>query len=65
MRYALKIEPSVPFSFCDGCRFFDLRTEEIFIDDQKEIVGMCDNEDICVNAVRLSETLNKEARNED
>lgn len=47
------IDPNLPFDFCDGCRFFELRTEELFKDDKKIIFADCYNAEICINAIKL------------
>lgn len=50
----MSIDPNLPFDFCDGCRFFDLRTEELFLDGKKIIFADCYNAEICINAVKLA-----------
>lgn len=49
------IDPMLPFNFCDGCRFFELRVEKI-VEDGKEIIiaADCYHAEVCINAVRLS-----------
>lgn len=51
-----KIDPYLPFSFCDGCRYFELREETVKDDSGRTVIIAqdCYNAEVCMNAVYLS-----------
>lgn len=49
-----QIDPYLPFNFCDGCRFFELRTEEVKEDGKTVVIAAdCYNAEVCINAIKL------------
>lgn len=58
----MKIDPYLPFSFCDKCRFFELRTEKVELDNGSVIVAAdCYNAEVCINAIKLYKREEEEA----
>ena len=57
------IDPYLPFNFCDGCRFFELREETVESDDGKTVIVAqdCYNAEICINAIKLNKRAEEEA----
>lgn len=49
-----QIDPYLPFNFCDGCRFFELRTEKLYENEKVIIAADCYNAEICINAIKLA-----------
>lgn len=56
------IDPYLPFTFCDRCKFFELRTEEIEEDGKWIVIAAdCYNAEVCINAVKLAKREEEEA----
>lgn len=56
-RFTRKIEPNLPFDFCDRCHYFKMRLTKITEDGatgKYDYFADCEHADICVNSVRMA-----------